>query len=194
MKKTNYKNYLIILFTLMSFSVFAQDNNDAPDSVDRSYVIGPGDILKISVWKEEGMELEVLVRPDGEITFPLAGEIKAGGLTTKALSEELVKKLKKYIPNPSVTVSVLKSVSNKIYVIGKVNRPGEFTATGYMDVLQALTMAGGLTPYADSDEIKIIRRTEKGNMMKLFDYDEVVSGERLDMNIILKAGDTVVVP
>ena len=194
MKKTNYKNYLIILFALMSFSVFAQDNNDTPDSVDRSYVIGPGDILKISVWKEEGMELEVLVLPDGEITFPLAGQIKAGGMTTKALSEELVLKLKRYIPNPSVTVSVLKSVSNKIYVIGKVNRPGEFTATGYMDVLQALTMAGGLTPYADSDEIKIIRRTEKGNMMKLFDYDEVVSGERLDMNIILKAGDTVVVP
>ena len=194
MKKTNYKNYLIILFTLMSFSVFAQDNNDTPDSVDRSYVIGPGDILKISVWKEEGMELEVLVLPDGEITFPLAGQIKAGGMTTRALSDELVRKLKKYIPNPSVTVSVLKSVSNKIYVIGKVNRPGEFTATGYMDVLQALTMAGGLTPYADSDEIKIIRRTESGTMMKLFDYDEVVSGERLDMNIILKAGDTVVVP
>ena len=194
MKKTNYKNYLIILLTFISFSVFAQDNNDASDSVDRSYVIGPGDILKISVWKEEGMELEVLVRPDGGITFPLAGEIQAGGLTTKALSDELVKKLKRYIPNPSVTVSVLNSVSNKIYVIGKVNRPGEFTATGYMDVLQALTMAGGLTPFADSDEIKIIRRTEKGNMMKLFDYDEVISGERLDMNIILKAGDTVVVP
>jgi polysaccharide export outer membrane protein len=193
MKKTNYINYLIILFTLMSFSVSAQDNN-ATDSVDRSYIIGPGDILKISVWKEEGMELEVLVLPDGEITFPLAGQIKAGGMTTKALSDELVRKLKKYIPNPSVTVSVLKSVSNKIYVIGKVNRPGEFTATGYMDVLQALTMAGGLTPYADSDEIKIIRRTESGTMMKLFDYDEVVSGERLDMNIILKAGDTVVVP
>ena len=193
MKKTNYKNYLIILLALMSFGVFAQDNT-AADSVDRSYVIGPGDILKISVWKEEGMQLEVLVRPDGGITYPLAGEIQAGGLSTKALSDELVRKLKKYIPNPSVTVSVLQSVSNKIYVIGKVNRPGEFTATGYMDVLQALTMAGGLTPYADSDEIKIIRRTEKGNMMMLFDYDEVVSGEQLDMNIILKAGDTVVVP
>ncbi len=159
-----------------------------------TYQIGPGDVLSISVWKEEGMQLEVLVRPDGEITFPLAGEIKAGGLTTKALSDELVNKLKKYIPHPSVTVSVLKSVSNKIYVLGKVNRPGEFIATGYMDVLQALTMAGGLTPYADSDEIKIIRRTKTGTNMKIFDYDEVISGERLDMNIILKAGDTVVVP
>ena len=191
MKKTNYKNYLIILLTLISFSVFAQDN---PVPVADAYVIGPGDVLSISVWKEEGMQLEVLVRPDGGITYPLAGEIQAGGLSTKALSDELVRKLKKYIPNPSVTVSVLKSVSNKIYVIGKVNRPGEFTATGYMDVLQALTMAGGLTPYADSDEIKILRRTESGSTVKLFDYDEVVSGDRLDMNIILKAGDTVVVP
>ena len=171
--------------------VFAESQDEV---VPGAYQIGPGDVLSISVWKEEGMQLEVLVRPDGEITFPLVGEIRAGGMTTKSLSDELVKKLKKYIPHPSVTVSVLQSVSNKIYVIGKVNRPGEFIATGYMDVLQALTMAGGLTPYADSDDIKIIRRTESGTKMKLFDYDEVISGERLDMNIILKAGDTVVVP
>lgn len=194
MKRVNYNKFIIAVLVLMSFSVVAKDNNTSASNIDNQYVIGPGDVLSISVWKEEGMQLEVLVRPDGGITYPLAGEIQAGGLTTKALSDELVSKLKKYIPQPSVTVSVLKSVSNKIYVIGKVNRPGEFTATGYMDVLQALTMAGGLTPYADSDEIKIIRRTESGNMMKLFDYDEVVSGERLDMNIILKAGDTVVVP
>ncbi|MCK4708557.1 MAG: polysaccharide biosynthesis/export family protein [Gammaproteobacteria bacterium] len=178
----------------MVFNVHAQNESDAKPVVEDSYSIGPGDVLHVSVWKEEGMALDVLVRPDGGITFPLAGEVKAGGLTTKALSDVLVKKLKKYIPHPSITVSVLKSVSNKIYVIGKVNRPGEFVATGYMDVLQALTMAGGLTPYADSDEIKIIRRTVTGTKMKLFDYDEVISGERLDMNIILKAGDTVVVP
>jgi polysaccharide biosynthesis/export protein len=184
-------NCLIIFILLSSFNSFAQNNTA---DVDGSYVIGPGDVLSISVWKEEGMQQEVLVRPDGGITFPLAGEIQAGGLTTVALAEVLVKKLKKYIPHPNVTVSVLQSVSNKIYVIGKVNRPGEFTATGYMDVLQALTMAGGLTPFADSDDIKIIRRTKSGTKVKLFDYDDVVSGERLDMNIILKAGDTVVVP
>ncbi len=164
------------------------------ESTPTSYQIGPGDVLNISVWKEEGMQLEVLVIPDGGITFPLAGEIQAGGLTTKALTDVLVEKLKRYIPHPNVTVSVLRSESNKIYVIGKVNRPGEFTATGYLDVLQALTMAGGLTPFADRDDIKIIRRTDTGTNMEFFDYDEVISGERLDMNIILKAGDTVVVP
>jgi len=187
-------SFLLVFFSVSVASAGSVANTTESKINDVSYLIGPGDVLSISVWKEEGMQLEVLVRPDGGITFPLVGEIKAGGLTAKALSAELVRKLKKYIPHPSVTVSVMQSVSNKIYVIGKVNRPGEFTATGYLDVLQALTMAGGLTPYAESDEIKIIRRTESGTKMKLFDYDEVISGERLDMNIILKAGDTVVVP
>ena len=194
LNKSTFFRSILYFFLMTLASSAASETQTKQNSKSMSYLIGPGDVLSISVWKEEGMQQEVLVRPDGEITFPLAGEIKAGGLTTKALSDELVKKLRKYIPHPSVTVSVLRSVSNKIYVIGKVNRPGEYTATGYMDVLQALTMAGGLTPYAESDEIKIIRRTETGTKMKLFDYDEVVSGERLDMNIILQAGDTVVVP
>lgn len=182
------------LFLLSASAMSADSSSGEPNNIQSSYLIGPGDMLSISVWKEEGMQLEVVVRPDGGITYPLVGELQAGGLTAEALSAELVEKLKRYIPQPNVTVSVLRPVSNKIYVIGKVNRPGEFTATGYMDVLQALTMAGGLTPYADSDDIKIIRRTETGNKMKLFDYDDVISGDRLDMNIILQAGDTVVVP
>ena len=193
------KIYRVLLLAFLSFSAAIavadeKENTGKSETSSRIYKIGPGDVLSISVWKEEGMQLEVLVRPDGEITFPLAGEIKAGGLSTKALSDVLVTKLERYIPHPNVTVSVLSSQSNKVYVIGKVNRPGEFVATGYLDVLQALTMAGGLTPYADSDEIKIIRRTDVGTKVELFDYDEVISGERLDMNIILKAGDTVVVP
>jgi len=191
-KSTVSSSILCLFLAFFAISAIAEKNTTGDQVI--SYLIGPGDVLSISVWKEDDMQLEVLVRPDGEITFPLVGEIKAGGLTTKALSDELVRKLKKYIPHPSVTVSVTQSVSNKIYVIGKVNRPGEFVAAGYLDVLQALTMAGGLTPFADSDEIKIIRRTKTGTKMKLFDYDEVVSGESLDMNIILKAGDTVVVP
>ncbi len=194
MKKVNSKGILALFLLFIVINAFAQNKNIPPEALTGSYLIGPGDVLNISVWKEEGMQLEVLVRPDGGITYPLAGEVMAGGLTAEELSAKLVDKLKRYIPHPNVTVSVLKSTSNKIYVIGKVNRPGEFIATGYMDVLQALTMAGGLTPYADSDDIKIIRRTKSGTKIKRFDYDEVVSGERLDMNIILEAGDTVVVP
>lgn len=187
---------LYVVFMFVALSVNAETKGDTENASPKIayYVIGPGDLLRISVWKEEGMEQEVLVKPDGGITFPLAGDINASGMTTIELTQELIKKLKRYIPNPNVTVSVLQAVSNKVFVIGKVNRPGEFKATGYMDVLQALTMAGGLTPYADSDDIKIIRRTKKGNKVMEFDYDDVASGERLEMNIILQAGDTVVVP
>lgn len=195
-KKIIFRFIFSFFWMIVAVSVAAETDARSSNltSPTNSYQIGPGDVLHVSVWKEEGMQLEVLVRPDGGITFPLAGEIKAGGLTTKALSGVLVEKLKRYIPHPNVTVSVLRAESNKIYVIGKVNRPGEFIATGFIDVLQALTLAGGLTPFADTDDIKIIRRTETGTSMKAFDYDEVISGERLDMNIILKAGDTVVVP
>ena len=133
-KSILYKKLLCLFLAVFATSLIAETKT--VDAETAFYKVGPGDILNISVWKEEGMQLEVLVRPDGEITFPLAGEIKAGGLTTRELSDELVRKLKKYIPHPNVTVSVLQSVSNKIYVIGKVNRPGEFVASGYIDVLQ----------------------------------------------------------
>ena len=172
----------------MSFigSVQAAEPTKDVANVATSYKIGPGDVLRISVWKEEGMEQEVLVKPDGGITFPLAGEIQAKGLTTGELTAELKRKLKKYMPNPVVTVSVLQAVSNKIYVVGKVTRPGEYNATHYMDVLQALSVAGGLTPFAESDEIKIIRRSNGKKEIFEFDYDKVISGKKLDMNIILK--------
>ena len=206
-KSTVFRSITYFLLMVLASSVTAEiDANTSANAASEnaastnetatpaSYQIGPGDLLRVSVWKEEDMQLDVLVTPDGGIAFPLAGEIHASGLTTKALSDVLVEKLKRYIPHPNVSVSVLKSVSNKVYVIGKVNRPGEFTATGYMDVLQALTMAGGLTPYADADDIKILRRTETGTQVMEFDYDEVIDGESLEMNVILKAGDTVVVP
>ncbi len=164
------------------------------NAVSLGYLIGPGDQLHISVWQEKNMQLDVLVTPDGGISFPLAGKIHASGLTTEQLRQLLVEKLKRYLPHPNITVSVFQALSNTIYVLGKVARPGAFIATGYMDVLQALTMAGGVTPYADSDKIKIIRRTPKGTKVFNFDYGDVISGEHMKMNIVLKAGDTVVVP
>jgi len=175
---------------LVMLAVFSS----AAQAAEPSYQIGPGDVLQISVWKEEGMDQQVLVKPDGGITFPLAGDVVASGLTTQQLSSLITKRLEKYIPSPVVTVSVLQTVSNKIYVVGKVARPGEYQATRYMDVLQALAIAGGLTPYADGDEIKIVRR--EGNVRKVFhfDYDEAASGDGLDANIVLKAGDTIIVP
>ena len=170
------------------------EGQPATPAVSPGYKIGPGDVLRISVWKEEGMEQEILVKPGGGITFPLAGDIQASGLTTQELAAVIKSKLKRYIPNPVVTVSVLQAVSNKIYVVGKVNQPGEYKATHYMDVLQALSLAGGLTPYADSDDIKIIRRRNGREQVFEFDYDKVISGRELEMNILLEAGDTITVP
>ena len=164
------------------------------DANEASYLIGPGDMLSVYVWKEKDLQKEVVVKPDGHISFPLVGEVKASGMSSTELTNLLTEKLKAFIPNPNVTVSVLQSTSNRIYVIGQVNKPGQFITLQYMDVLQALTLAGGLTPYADSDDIKIIRRSESGKEIFEFDYDDVVSGEQMDMNILLKAGDTIVVP
>lgn len=192
--KSQVKRGYITLGSVLSFFLMYFASHITLAVEVQSYKIGPGDILNISVWKEEGMQKQVVVKPDGGITFPLAGDIIASGLSTQELTDVIKGKLKRFIPNPVVTVSVHQSISNKIYVVGKVTRPGEYRATHYMDVLQALSLAGGLTPFAESDEIIIMRRDKKGKKVFQFDYDAVISGEQLDMNIVLQAGDTVVVP
>ena len=159
-----------------------------------AYHIGPGDVLQISVWKEEGLQQEVLVRPDGGISFPLAGQIVAGGKTTLQLQKELVNKIKKFIPDPVINISITKITNNKVFVIGKVNRPGEYVASHYIDVMQALTMAGGLNAYAKTGDVKILRRVNDKEISISFEYDEVAQGDELQQNIILQSGDVVVVP
>ena len=165
-----------------------------PIIADAGYQLGPEDVLDISVWKEEGLKKEVLVRPDGGISFPLIGEIQAVGKTTGQLQKEIAQRLEKYIPDPVVSVAVLKIVGNKIYVIGKVNKPGEFAAGRYIDVLQALSMAGGLTPFAAENKIRIMRKENGQDIVIPFQYSKVQKGENLEQNITLKNGDVVVVP
>ena len=158
------------------------------------YRLNPGDVLQVSVWKEEGLQRDVLVLPDGMISFPLAGHLMAAGRTAQEVQDALVERIKKYIPEPVITVSVPSVAGNKIYVIGQVNRPGEFLATHRIDVMQALSLAGGLTPFADEDDIKVLRR-ENGKQLALpFDYSEVKKGKSLELNVVLKSGDIVVVP
>lgn len=162
--------------------------------VDPGYQIGPEDVLAISVWKEEGLKVEALVRPDGGISFPLIGDIEAAGKTAVQLQNEITKKLEKFIPDPVVSVGLLKVAGNKIYVIGKVNRPGEFPAGRYIDVIQALSMAGGLTPFAAENDIKVLRKEGGKDIVFPFRYSDVKSGEHLEQNVRLKGGDVVVVP
>ncbi len=166
-----------------------------PDvAVDAGYQIGPEDVLSIVVWKEEGLKAEALVRPDGGISFPLIGDLQATGKTAAQLQDEISKKLEKFIPDPVVSVSLLKIAGNKVYVIGKVNRPGEFPAGRYIDVMQALSMAGGLTTFAAENDIKILRKEGGKDVVLPFQYGSVKKGENLEQNIQLKGGDTVVVP
>jgi polysaccharide export outer membrane protein len=163
-------------------------------AVSADYRLQPGDVLTVSVWKEKDLEAEVLVRPDGGLSFPLAGEIRAEGQTVAAIRQTLVERLKRYIPDPVVTVAVKAIGGNHIYVIGKVSRPGEFPFSRPLDVMQALSLAGGATPYAALNDIVILRRDNGVQRALPFRYAEIARGRNLGQNVILESGDTVVVP
>lgn len=182
-----------LLFVVFSSVLSTASASKAQVSIPK-YRIGPGDILEVSVWKEVGLQKELLVRPDGGLSFPLAGDVDAGGKTVSELQTLLTNKIKRYIPDPVITVSVRQVQNNKIFVVGKVNRPGEFVATHYVDVMQALAMAGGLNAYASSNNIKILRRVNGKVQSMPFEYDDVAKGKELQQNVILKSGDVVVVP
>lgn len=165
----------------------------ARDSAPR-YEVQPGDLLHVSVWKEEDLDLDVLVRPDGGFSFPLAGDVRAAGKTVEELRQEITDRLVRFIPDLFVTVSVLEINGNKIYVIGQVNRPGAFVVNPRVDVMQALTLAGGTTAFASTNGIFVLRR-DRGQQRTLpFRFDDVVNGKRLEQNILLQSGDVVVVP
>jgi polysaccharide export outer membrane protein len=165
-----------------------------PVVVEGSYLLGPEDIIKISVWKDEHLTQEVVVRPDGMISFPLVGDVPAAGRTIEDVRLELVRRLNKFVPNPHVSVLATKILSNKIYVIGRVNKPGEFLVGHYTDVLQALSLAGGLTPFASENDIRIMRRIRGEQLVFQFRYGDVRKGKELEQNIILERGDVVMVP
>jgi polysaccharide export outer membrane protein len=163
-------------------------------SPNHGYWIQAGDVLQVSVWNEPELQLEVLVRPDGGISMPLAGDIAAQGQTTEVLRQTISERIGRYIPDAEVSVAVRQVLGNKIYVIGKVNRPGDFILAHGIDVMQALSMAGGMTTFAAADKIKILRWRNEDRIAIPFNYDEVAGGENLDQNISLRSGDVVVVP
>ena len=158
------------------------------------YLLRPGDILQVSVWHEAELNAEVLVRPDGKFSFPLAGEITAAGRSPSQVREELVKKIDEFIPDAVATVMVKEIAGNKAFVVGKVTRPGPIPMTEDTNVMQALSMAGGTAQFAGLKEI-VILRGQAGNQTAIpFNYDEVERGKGLEQNIVLQPGDVVVVP
>ena len=158
------------------------------------YTVKPGDMLEISVWKEPDLQRNVLVRPDGQFSFPLVGEVDARGKTVSELNKLVSDRLTKYISDAVVTISVQEIKGNKIYVLGQVNKPGEFIVNPSVNIMQALSMAGGMTPFAATNDIIVLRGQGKQQNAMAFRYNDVVRGRSLDTNIELLSGDIVVVP
>jgi polysaccharide export outer membrane protein len=183
-----------ITWFLLGALWLALGSSAAAEGASPGYAIKPGDRLQVSVWREEDLQLEVLVRPDGGISMPLAGDIPAQGMTIEKLREEIGERLKRYIPDPAVSVAVAEIRGNAIFVLGKVAHPGEFVIVRDIDVMQALSMAGGTTTYARLNDIKILRRNGASQSAIPFRYGDVEKGRDLEQNIILQSGDTVVVP
>jgi polysaccharide biosynthesis/export protein len=158
------------------------------------YQVQPGDVLQVMVWKEQDLTNDVLVRPDGGFSYPLVGDLVATGKTVEQLRGEITERLKRYIPNPVVTVATKAIGGNHVYVVGKVQRPGEYPFARPVDVMQALSLAGGTTPFAALNDIVILHRENGAQRAIRFRYLQVARGRDLGQNIVLQSGDTVVVP
>ncbi len=193
----NAQALIHMLMVIAAFcAVFSVNADERAENTDTGrYQVQPGDILEVNVWKEEGLIKEVLVRPDGGISFPLVGDIKAEGLSLPEIEHTIRDRLNKFIADPVVTVSAKQLMGNKIFVIGQVNKPGEYIVNRYVDIMQALSMAGGMTAFASVNDILILRRQAEGKQQAIeFRYGDIEDGDELEQNIVLQAGDVVVVP
>ncbi|MBP1750578.1 MAG: polysaccharide export protein [Deltaproteobacteria bacterium] len=198
------KNYLtsmiiaVLFFALPIWAPGAQEEQPpkvaGPVTVQNNYIIGPGDVLDIALWRDDALVRQVTVLTDGNISFPLIGEVMAAGKTITQLKQEISAKLTEFVPDPVLSIEVKQPNSMIVYVIGRVNNQNRFPVSGNVTVLQALSIAGGLTPFASGNKIKIMRE-EKGKTLILpFKYDEVLQGKNVEQNITLKRGDVIVVP
>lgn len=165
-----------------------------PAGTGGDYLIGAGDILDISVWKDEALSRTVVVLADGTFSFPLIGATVAVGRTVAQVKDDLAKRLIRYVPELELAVEVKQSNSMMIYVIGRVNAPGRQVLNANVNVLQALAMAGGLNPFASRNKIKVLRKEGGQTITIPFRYNDVVDGDKLEMNIELRRGDVIVVP
>jgi polysaccharide export outer membrane protein len=159
------------------------------------YVIGPNDILVVTVWREEQLSNEVEVRPDGKISVPLLDDVQAAGLTPIALKQVITERLSEFVTAPHVTVIVKSSRSKIVYLLGQIARPGVIGYTASMRVSDAVALAGGFGAFADKGRVKIIRRLQDGTAQEFrFDYDDYIEGSDLTQNILLLPGDQIFVP
>jgi len=186
---------MVPLFVFLLSSVSSAQNLQPPRSgASPIYIIQPNDILEIFVWKEESLSRKVLVRPDGRISFPLVQDMQAAGLNPGQLKEKIEESLKEYVSVPNVTVIVDAIQSYRVFVMGKVARPGALQVEKPISILQALALSGGFTEFANPDEIVIIRNTGEDSTLFSFKYSELIKARNFTQNMLLRSGDVVVVP
>jgi polysaccharide export outer membrane protein len=187
------QRYLAVTALLVSSHLFGMTAASAQGAVT-DYTLHAGDRIQVSVWKEVDLQRIVIIRPDGKFSFPLTGDMQAVGRSVDEVRLDIENRLKKYIPEPVVTVTVEEAAGSRVYVIGQVNRPGMFVMNPRLNVLQALSLAGGTTPFAKLDDINVIRSSGPSQRTLPFRYSQVVEGKSLNQNVTLESGDVVVVP
>ena len=210
--RTNYKVWLIVAALCLPLGGLAAQEKAKPKESkaparaaeqpaaakaatdDPLYEIGAEDQLNVNVWNEPNVSRTVPVRPDGKISLPLIDDVQAAGLTPMQLAMSIAEKLKKFIAEPQVTVIVTAINSRRYYIVGEMNRAGAFPLLPNMTVLQALSSAGGFTQFAKMKSIYVLRIVDGKSIKLPFNYKEVIAGKRPEQNIVLKPGDTVVVP
>ena len=170
-------------------------SGDSPRVDSKTYIIGESDLLDVNVWKEKEISRTIPVRPDGKITLPLIGEIQASGMTPLQLQDDIRQRLKAFLANPEVTVIVNDPRSQHFNIVGEVARPGTYPLSQSTTVLDAISAAGGFRDFAKQTKIYVLRAVSDGKEVRLaFNYKVVIKGKKPESNIMLKAGDTIVVP
>jgi polysaccharide export outer membrane protein len=161
-------------------------------SASEEYRLGPGDKLRIEVYKDEQLSQSVQIRPDGKITLPLVGDMEATGRTPLELRDTITQSLKEYITNPVVTVIVVEALASQVFVMGEVSKSGPIPLNGPTTVLQALAMAGGFKEFANTKAVKVLRPSRDGMETFKFNYKDAINGD--EKPFFLRAGDTIIVP
>jgi polysaccharide biosynthesis/export protein len=168
---------------------------DNQHAFPETYVIGPADVLEVLVWKNEALSRVVTVRPDGNFSLPLIGDVQAAGLTPAELKEQITEKVKVYYKDvPEVSVIVQQPNSSLVYILGEVQRPGSYPLLNRTTLLQAITSAGGFTSFASTNKITVIRGVNSDTKIMKIRYNDIISGERPDNNILMLSGDVIIIP